>query len=117
MILVLRFAGIPLDNLIDKSTSMALLCYGTTVGFSIIVSGDILRKLFSDKKEAMDKMEILNNVLALVLFTVVGVTRVDYYNKRFITTGEIYDKKSHDIRMFLFKDLETIWLLVSWQSS
>ena len=80
VILVLRFEGIPVDNMLDKSTTMSLLCYGTTVGFSIIVSGDILRKLFSDKKEARDKIEILNNVLALILFTAMGVTRVANYN-------------------------------------
>ena len=64
-----------------ESSSEALLCYGTIVGFSIIVSEDILKKLFSDKKEALDKMDILNNVLALILFTAVGVTRVDNYKK------------------------------------
>ena len=83
MILVLRFAGIPVDDQQDKSTSMDLLCYGTTVGFSIIVSGDILRRLFSDIKDAIDKIEILNNVIAVILFTALGVSRVERYNSRY----------------------------------
>ena len=55
MILVLSFEGIPFDNL--ESYSQALLCYGTTVGFSIMVSQDILKKLFSE--EGHYEMELL----------------------------------------------------------
>ena len=69
MILVLSFE----ENLSQlQSNSQTLLCYGTTVGFSIIVSEDILRKLFSDKNPARDKIEILKNVLAVFLFIAVG---------------------------------------------
>ena len=56
MNLVLTFEGIPFDNL--ESNSPALLCYGTTVGFSIMVSSDILKKLFSDLS-GPDKMDLL----------------------------------------------------------
>ena len=50
------------------------------MGFSIIVSGDILKKLFTNKNQVRDKMEILNNVLAVMLFTAVGIIRINKYN-------------------------------------
>ena len=52
------------------------------MGFSIIVSEEILKKLFSDKNQACvcDKMEILNNVLAMILFAAVGIIRIIKYN-------------------------------------
>ena len=68
---------------LHESKIQALLCYGTTVGFSIIVFGDILRRLFSDIKDAIDKIEILNNVIAVILFTALGVSRVERYNSRY----------------------------------
>ena len=77
IILVLSFE----ENLSQlQSNSQTLLCYGTTVGFSIIVSEDILRKLFSDKNPARDKIEILKNVLAVFLFAAVGAIRVVKYH-------------------------------------
>merc|ERR1719219_937684 len=91
MILVLRFEGIPLDDL--QSNGQALLCYGTTVGFSIIVSVDILKKLFSDKKEGCDEMEI-DNIVAVVLFAVVGAIRLTSYHSIYsnITSWQNYCK-------------------------
>ena len=74
MILVLSLENIP-DSHVE-----GLLYYGTTVGFSIIVSGDILKKLFTNKNQTRDKMEILNNVLAVMLFTAVGIIRINKYN-------------------------------------
>ena len=75
-----------------------ILCYGSTVGFSIIVFGDILKKLFSDKKP--DKMEILNNFLAVILFTAVGVTRVVNYNSKSLTGQLIKDHLGIDLSDF-----------------
>ena len=80
MILVLSFEK---KDLKLQTHSQALFCYGTTVGFSIIVSVDILKKLFMKKKPSIDKMEILNNVLAVILFTVVGFTRVHNYKENY----------------------------------
>ena len=80
MILVLSFEK---KDLKLQTHSQALFCYGTTVGFSIIVSGEMLKKLFSEEKQVIDKMEILSNVLAVILFTVVGSTRVKKYKDRY----------------------------------
>ena len=105
MILILSFGRTdplsnPLSNLssdfecgaVGQSNSQALLCYGTIVGFIIIVSGDILKKLLSDQKLALDKIEISNNVLAVILFTASGITRVEKYNNTTILSlGKILD--------------------------
>ena len=74
-----------------QSNSQALLSYGTIVGFSIIVSGDILKKLFSDQNLSLDKVEIFNNVLAVILFTALGFTRVEKYNNSVLSLGKIVD--------------------------
>ena len=124
IILVLSFE----ENLSQlQSNSQTLLCYGTTVGFSIIVSEDILRKLFSDKNPARDKIEILKNVLAVFLFAAVGAIRVVKYHylysreqliliaPEFSDSGEICI--NHNKSECFFKDLESTLLLESWQSS
>ena len=129
MILVLSFGRNdpftnPLSNISSdfecgaagQSNSQALLCYGTVVGFSIIVSGDILKKLLSDQKLALDKLEISNNVLAVILFTASGITRVEKYNNTTILSlGKIADWFVDELIMLL--KVETTSLLVSWQSS
>ena len=76
---------------VGQSNSQALLSYGTIVGFSIIVSGDILKKLFSDQNLSLDKVEIFNNVLAVILFTALGFTRVEKYNNSVLSLGKIVD--------------------------
>ena len=115
MILVLSFAGISLDNTQDKSTSMDLLCYGTTVGFSIIVSGDILRRLISDKNEAIDKIEILNNVIAVILFTALGVSRVERYKSRYSQEWwiEAFEKEIEEQNNLELSDFSTGEILLS----
>ena len=85
MILVLSLENIPDSHL------EGLLYYGTTVGFSIIVSGDILKKLFSNKNQTRDKMEILNNVLAVILFMAVGFIRMYKINSILIKSPELSD--------------------------
>ena len=123
MIVLLNFDEIP-DN-------QPIICYGSTVGFSIIVSGDILKKLFSAKNEAREKMEILNNFIAVILFSTVGVTRIVRYNSTYSTgqliqehlgielsdfsKGEIL-QSNHNIFSCCFKELESTLLLVSWPS-
>ena len=88
MILVLSFEKTP-DSHVE-----GLLYYGTTVGFSIIVSGQIL------KKQSRDKMEILNNVLAVILFTAVGIIRINKYNSASSTEQLIKDHLGIDLSDF-----------------
>ena len=91
MILVLSLENIPDSHL------EGLLYYGTTVGFSIIVSGDILKKLFSNTNHSRDKMEILNNFLAVILFNSVGAIRVEKYSSAYSTAQLIKDHLGIDL--------------------
>ena len=109
MILVLSFENIERTTNVNKTSREALLCYGTTVGFSIIVFGDILRRLFSDIKDAIDKIEILNNVIAVILFTALGVSRVERYNSRYSQEWwiEAFEKEIEEQNYFELSDFST----------
>ena len=89
MVLLLSFEKNP--------DSQPLLSYGTSVGFGIIVSGNILKRLFSDKQETRDKMEILNNFLAVILFNAVGAIRVEKYSSAYSTAQLIKDHLGIDL--------------------
>ena len=89
MVLLLSFEKNP--------DSQPLLSYGTSVGFGIIVSGNILKRLFSDKQETRDKMEILNNFLAVILFNSVGAIRVEKYSSAYSTAQLIKDHLGIDL--------------------
>ena len=67
------------------------------MGFGIIVSGNILKRLFSDKQETRDKMEILNNFLAVILFNSVGAIRVEKYSSAYSTAQLIKDHLGIDL--------------------
>ena len=67
-----------------ETVGQAPLCYGATVAFSIIVSGDILRKLLSDQKLTIDRIDMFYNVLAIILFTTLGFTRVEKNNGKLL---------------------------------
>ena len=88
MMLVFSFERTP-DSLVE-----GLLCYGSTVGFCIIVSGEILYK------QGRDKMEILYNVLAVILFTAVGIIRLMKYDSTNSTEQFILDTLGVDLSDF-----------------
>ena len=86
--LVFSFERTP-DSLVE-----GLLCYGSTVGFCIIVLGEILYK------QGRDKMEILYNVIAVILFTAVGIIRLMKYDSTNSTEQFILDTLGVDLSDF-----------------